>query len=93
MSRREDSNLHSSLVLRLHHLASMGHGTSPVAFTLLLHRDLVAGEGIEPPLVPYDGFLLVKLLYDSLTEIALFYRATTTPTRIFSICNGCRTRT
>ena len=43
LSRKEDSNLHSSLVLRLHHLASMGHGTSPVAFTILLHREIGCG--------------------------------------------------
>lgn len=49
LSRKEDSNLHSSLVLRLHHLASMGHGTSPVAFTILLHREIWLRVGESNP--------------------------------------------
>lgn len=42
----------------------------------------VAGRGIEPLSVPYDGLLLMKLLYNFLNgNRALFNRATTTPTR------------
>jgi len=85
MSRREDSNLYSSLVLRLHHLASMGHGGFPSHLPFCYTVIFVAGAGIEPTLVPYDGVLLVKLLCNSLSEIVLFYRATTTPTRIFNL--------
>ena len=32
----------------------------------------VAGRGIEPLSVPYDGLLLIELLYDSLSEIGRF---------------------
>lgn len=43
---------------------------------------LVAGMGFEPMSVPYDGLLLMKLLYNFLDgNRALFNYATTTPTR------------
>ena len=34
---------------------------------------IVASGGIGPPLVPYDGVLLVKLLYNSLTRNRCFF--------------------
>ena len=46
--------------------------TSCIMFKPRYYAIVVAGRGIEPLSVPYDGLLLIELLYDSLSEIGRF---------------------